>query len=308
MYRFKRILATVSLEGSCDDELISYVSHVAALAKSEHVKFLHVAEEMEIPQKVREKYPWLVQPIDQTTRERLKGLVDGAFQDQTACEVETEIREGAELYEVLKTAQEGDYDLIATNTAWTDSSMPSRLARKAPCSLLIIPPKPKIDYRRILVPVDFSRFSALQMEVAVAFGIAQGANCLDVFHAFKLPPRSHKVTVPMEEVEAMTRDYAISECNDLLAKTDLRGLESEVHVIKSGAPGVAVTRYVKEHLGETDLIVIGCRGKDALTAALLGSNAEEIIRDSPVPVVAVKQKGTGSGLLENILGKGKMAV
>ncbi len=298
MYRFKNILVSLSLNGD-ESDLIKYVSHITHLAHSEKVTFVHVADRLDIPVKVKEKYPWLMEPIDEAALERLKHSVEGSYDGYAQCQVNTEVIEGIELYEILKKAEAEDVDLIACARRSPDAVFAIHLARKAPCSLLIIPPKPTVDFRTVLVPVDFSKYSSYAVNVAAAFAKAQGLEKVDLLHSYSLMPGSHRATVPESELLAMAEDHAQFLAKDFVEQQDLQGLEASADFVMSSAPAHATVSWAREI--EADLIVAGCRGKDAITASLLGSNAEQLIRLSHVPLVAVKEKGTGRNLLQSIL-------
>jgi len=53
---------------------------------------------------------------------------------------------------------------------------------------------------------------------------------------------------------------------------------------------------------ESDLLVMGARGMDALAAALLGSTTAQVVRESPIPTLVVKPKGAGRSLLDLVFG------
>jgi nucleotide-binding universal stress UspA family protein len=97
----------------------------------------------------------------------------------------------------------------------------------------------------------------------------------------------------------MAEDYANYLAEDFLAGQDLKGIEPKMELVRGNMPGHTVISWAKQN--EVDLVVAGCRGKDAFSAALLGSNTEEMLRHTTVPLVAVKEKGTARGLLKSIL-------
>lgn len=47
---------------------------------------------------------------------------------------------------------------------------------------------------------------------------------------------------------------------------------------------------------------MAARGKDALAAALLGSTTAQVIRETRIPTLVVKPKGTGRNLLDLLFG------
>jgi hypothetical protein len=53
--------------------------------------------------------------------------------------------------------------------------------------------------------------------------------------------------------------------------------------------------------GNCDLIVMGTRGRSRSAAILLGSETDHVLRQAPVPVLAVKHFGAHLDLLEALL-------
>jgi nucleotide-binding universal stress UspA family protein len=58
--------------------------------------------------------------------------------------------------------------------------------------------------------------------------------------------------------------------------------------VVSGVPFLEIARYAGEH--ETDLIVMGSRGRTGLSHLLIGSVAERVLRKAPCPVLTVKER------------------
>jgi nucleotide-binding universal stress UspA family protein len=51
---------------------------------------------------------------------------------------------------------------------------------------------------------------------------------------------------------------------------------------------------------DIDLVIVGARGRTAGISIFLGSVTDSLIKESKVPVLAIKQKGTGLKILERI--------
>ena len=86
----------------------------------------------------------------------------------------------------------------------------------------------------------------------------------------------------------------------LVAGVDTRGVPVNFHVTESESTPDAVNAAVTE--ADHQLVVIGCRGRHAIYATLLGSTAEAILHGCPVPVVAVKSKLEARGVLAALRG------
>jgi nucleotide-binding universal stress UspA family protein len=52
---------------------------------------------------------------------------------------------------------------------------------------------------------------------------------------------------------------------------------------------------------EIHLLIMGARGRKAGAGVLLGSVTEHLIKTTTVPLMAVKEKGTGMGFLDALL-------
>lgn len=73
-------------------------------------------------------------------------------------------------------------------------------------------------------------------------------------------------------------------------KLHASGLEHCTHeFVRGNRPAEDLVQAVNDHAGE--MIVIGIRRRSTTGKVLLGSNALEILHDSPVPVLCVKAEG-----------------
>lgn len=63
------------------------------------------------------------------------------------------------------------------------------------------------------------------------------------------------------------------------------GLEVNEHILE-GTPNERIVECAESH--DADLVVMGTHGKSGLSRVLLGSTAEKVVRNSPVPVLTVR--------------------
>ncbi|MGF1485086.1 MAG: universal stress protein [Opitutales bacterium] len=301
MYRFKKLLVHLSLQdGSEDAAIIAYAGKITKLAESESVTFLHVAAKIDIPATLKQRYPWLVEPIDEAARQRADAYVKEHFDGFAATKVTVEVCDGNHSQVLLERAKNDDVDLIIIGSKEDDGQLSVKLARKATCSVMTVPEGANADFKQILVPLDFSRFSGNALDVAVAFADAEKLPSIHGFHAYCLPTGYHRATISKQQFEADLEAHAQTQFDSFISGQDTRGIQVETHIANSPLIPQAALRAAKE--AQADLIMIGCRGKDSFTASLLGSNSEAILRMATIPVVAVKEKGTGRALLQSLLG------
>ncbi len=110
--------------------------------------------------------------------------------------------------------------------------------------------------------------------------------------------RSGKLVVVHSKVGGdhdRTEDYrqmaaALERVHDRLHKEAVEHCTHEY--VRGNEPVADLLGAVRDH--EAGLLVIGVRTRSATGKLLLGSNALEILHDSPVPVMCVKKAGAAS--------------
>ena len=145
-------------------------------------------------------------------------------------------------------------------------------------------------YRRILVPVDGSRTSTLGLREALGLARDQGARLriINVLDEILLLQGADMYAVgQMDELldtlrasGRKTLDLAAALAGKLKIKAEYALLESR------GRPVSDV--ILDEARKRADLIVMGTHGRRGLNRMLLGSDAERVLRESPVPVLVVR--------------------
>jgi nucleotide-binding universal stress UspA family protein len=176
-------------------------------------------------------------------------------------------------------------------------SLARRLAMNAPCSVWMAPEGSAAEVSRMLVPVDLSERSAEVLaeatRVAAAFGL-QSVDTLHVYFEQSAAPRD-------EEYEERVHDREEAALWELVARVELHGVdlnplfEESVHVADT------IRRVAEQR--QADLIVMGTRGRSRSAGILLGSETEETIVETPIPVLAVKRFGSRLSFLQALLDK-----
>lgn len=78
--------------------------------------------------------------------------------------------------------------------------------------------------------------------------------------------------------------------DDLFERAEQIAAEYDVNIetaVEYGRPADAIIRYASEH--DIDHIILGSHGRSGLSRMLLGSVAEEVVRNSPVSVTIARQ-------------------
>jgi len=141
-----------------------------------------------------------------------------------------------------------------------------------------------IDLKSILVPTDFSDTSIVAVRYGAALARAFNAKLclLHVVHETFSDDLIAAATLGMLD---MAKQGARDRLARILTLQEERALKPE-YVVRSGAPGIEIVEYAKEH--SVDLIVAATRGRGAVAHMLEGSVAERLLRKAPCPVLIVR--------------------
>jgi len=107
------------------------------------------------------------------------------------------------------------------------------------------------------------------------------------------------VLLNVDDQDRTTIKHAQKRYQEFIDNCALRGV-TVASLFRSGHDPSKIINKVVYGQG-IDLVVIGARGGTNDAAVLLGSVAERVIRSSKIPLMVVKKKGSGSGLLDALL-------
>jgi nucleotide-binding universal stress UspA family protein len=149
-------------------------------------------------------------------------------------------------------------------------------------------------YKRILVPVDGSPTSTAGLNEALRLAKNQKAkvrllHIVDELMIFS----SSEAGLNIEPIiESMKR--AGKRVLDRAAKAAAaRGVRAETELWENATGRVAEVLIGRAKRFRADLIVMGTHGRRGVNRMLLGSDAELVVRNSPVPVLLVRSARRG---------------
>lgn len=134
----------------------------------------------------------------------------------------------------------------------------------------------------ILVPVDFGPASARALAVA---GVMAGrlGSAVTALHAETVDVPPHFTHDQLHEVERQ-RDAVRAAAQRYLATFVRDNASTAVPVLTDGPAVEAVLAAAGKH----DLLVMGTHGRKGPSRWWLGSVAERVVRDAPIPVLVVR--------------------
>ena len=301
MKRYKRLLAVLGME-DWDRITIEFTATVSRMAQSEEVHFLYLITDPDISEFLLKGYSDLLPPKDEFARARLRELVAKYFDGYPGSRRIYEIVEKLPLSEVLRLVRKKQIDLVLTGQSidqQVNVMLPVKVARKAPCSVLIVPEAVGSQIKNILVPVDFSEISADAVDVATALASALEVPGISLLHVYRVPIGYYKTGKTCETFGEIIKKHAQKRYQEFIDNCALRGVTADSLFRLGHDPSKIINKVVYEQ--GIDLVVIGARGRTNDAAALLGSVTERVIRSSRIPLMVVKKKGSGLGLLDALL-------
>lgn len=140
----------------------------------------------------------------------------------------------------------------------------------------------------ILCPVDLSPISANALRHAVRLAACNEAKVVAVLVSwFEVP--AYFTASRIESLHRQAHD-SLSEARAVLGRfveTTLGAAAADVElVIEEGSPSLAILKLAAER--NAGLIVMGTHGRTGINRWMLGSVAERVVRESPVPVLTAR--------------------
>lgn len=296
MKRFKKLLVLLPDDESTESNLLEWAALLASASEADGVDLIKTLAPS------LSEFPAKSEEADETKR------LDTLVAEQLSGHPTTvTLHEGSPISPTLQKLSSGEYDLLLTSANDHENrSIAERLARKSPVGVLILPENPiaAVPPRHILTGVDFADLSALALDWSEAFATLDSSNesTLTALHVVSVPDSVRaNMAMPPGAMRKHVSDSA-ADSLELFLKREARDQSQwERRIDLSHFPGTRLAQLA--HPSEYDLLVIGCQGRNALSVALLGSHAAEVIRSAGVPLLVVKRKNESLKVLRTLLGQ-----
>jgi nucleotide-binding universal stress UspA family protein len=146
-------------------------------------------------------------------------------------------------------------------------------------------------YEHVLVPTDGSDPAAAAVEHAIDVAETYGAtlHALYVGRIGDAPPG-----LIDEEVAEDPGGKMGSAALDLVGgPAEAAGVEYVERYVPEGPVADAILAYIEDN--DVDLVVMGTHGRSGIDRFIVGSVAEQVVRESPVPVMTVRPEAEVDG-------------
>lgn len=204
---------------------------------------------------------------------------------------------GTPFEEICRLARDWKIDLIVIATRGNTGlkhlvlgSTAERVVRYSPCPVLVVrngeaDHKSTSNFRRVLVPIDFSNCSMRGLAFARRLARELGAKLL-LLNSVALQyyiASDEYARYDLPKLLQQTEKSARGQMRDFVAKTNWDGVEVD-STIEIGHAGEQICAAAAQ---KADLIVIATHGHTGLKHIFLGSTAEYVVRHAPCPVMVV---------------------
>lgn len=290
------ILAASDLSERATQALVR--ARLLAEALGAEVRAVHVMEDAAADPAARGRHPELARRLGEAAailEDRLAAQARAA-----GCHCAVEVRCGRDYVEIIRAARELQAGVVVLGahgrhhlSDWFLGTTAERVVSKGDRPVLVVKRAAEAPYRRVLVPVDFSRGSREALRQAAALAPQAELTVLHVYQTwFEAVLRRGGASereiglAHEEEVRHFT-----GELRHLLADCALEGRARSV-ALPGYAPAV-ITEQIRAV--DADLVAMGTRGASSLRHVLLGSVTEHVLREAGCDVLAVR---TGSPQFE----------
>jgi len=294
-----------------DTELVQYAGFLADTTEIEHIHFVHVVN-LHLPAKVLAEFPDLEKEALAERKKELDDLVAKYYHPEHKVAYSSIIVQSSNnLKGLLEAIGKYDADLVVIGRLKkrdNTSVIIQRLARRAPCQILIVP---EGTYKKIaggaqiktlLVPIDFSEYSAMGLERALAIARRnKSKNEIEIVcqYVFRLPSGYHFTGKSEKEFSEIMCNNAKESYSEFISKIDTEGVK--VRIVYSRDINDDFTSDIRDlaHKIDADGIVIGSKGRTATAALFLGSFAEKLITNTTkFSLLVVRKKKDYDSILD----------
>ena len=290
---------------SLDKTLIQYAAFIAKVNQTKKIYFVNVIKNLSVPKEVLEEFPNLVESMINERQAAMETVVSENFPDQKGISLNYIVKEGSLSKKVLKLAEEKSADMIIVGRKIHlpgTGVVSLRLARRASCSLLIVPENSQPKVQKILVPSDFSDYSKDALEEAIMIAEKHGNVEIVCQNVFSIPSGYHFTGKSYEEFTQIMQMHAEIAYKKFIRKINTKGIKI-TPVYTKDEDDDPVQEIVNKALEiNADGIIIGAKGRTAATALFIGSMAERLIQfNDSLPLLVTRPKGKNAGILDYIL-------
>lgn len=147
-------------------------------------------------------------------------------------------------------------------------------------------------YKKILVPIDGSDTSTRGLTEAMKLAKDQSAK-IRLIHVVNelMIVSSYEGTIYSGELIQALRDGGQKVLDKAKAQVAAAGIQVEAELLEAHGGQAGHTIIKDAEHSHADIIVLGTHGRRGLSRLVMGSDAEQVVRQAKVPVLLVRNPG-----------------
>lgn len=146
----------------------------------------------------------------------------------------------------------------------------------------------ELNYKKVMVPIDFSDYSRNALLYSVDFARHFNAELVLIYVVEPIiyPPdfSMGQVALPTIDQEMDTR--AREELEQLTEEIIPKEIKTTI-IVRAGKPFIEIIETAQDE--DVDLVIISTHGRTGMEHILFGSTAEKVVRKSPCPVLTLRE-------------------
>lgn len=304
MEDIKRVLVALDLT-EMDETLVRYIARLSNEIDLDKIYFLNVMKNLELPEKIAEKYPDLIAPMDEATKKEIQYTIDEEAGNQLKGDIEIKVTDGNRAEQILKWAKIKEVDLIVLGRkSGLDGQgiVSGKVVKLAPCSVVFVPEVLPETLQNLVIPIDYSSTSKLAFEFALNMAKKIAGLKLTCLNVYNVPSGYHYSGKSYEEFEEIMKQNAKESFSEFISNFDTKGITIESNFKLDKHNDIAKTIYKFALKNKASAIAVGSKGRTQVAAVLLGSIAEKLINlNSQIPTIVVKQRRHNMDFLEALM-------
>ena len=287
-----------------DDTLLRYTNMLVQQAKPQRVYFFYVTDQPVLPDVLTPAYGDSDEPVDEIIHKEMQKRIKEVLAQPGTTEVHTEVHMGEVTKALLEWSDTKHIDLILLGNKKGKEPRHANfrhIINRSHCSVLIVPEDAPARISKVFVPVDFSAISEHSLLKAKELADASGGR-VNMQNVYTVPMGYHSSGKSYEEFAEIMRKHAAEDSKKFVKDTGIDP-DSIDYVYTLDDDSDPVDKIYKEaHEHDSDLVVMGSKGRSFAASLLLGSVSCRMAEyDKIIPLLIVKDKDDNLSFVEALM-------
>lgn len=279
-----------------DNAIIDYCQVLLANFSIATLNFVHVVPQWILPTHLLRdpmQTDGLPPRLESQVRSHFEEKIQPVRQKYQAVNINLQILYGKPYVKLLLSAKADKVSLFVVGKKKLSGGsglQARRVARNLDCDLCFIPEQTSQEIRRILVPIDFSSYSASALQTALQLKKQLVGAQVIALHIIPLPSVSYSLHRHAAQLIEKLHEHSKQNYRSFLEREKLPGRDIEFKLITN--EHFDVGRHIQEEARQVaaDLLIIGAKGDDSsLSDFVFGSVTEKLVTlEDHLPVLVIR--------------------